>query len=143
MMGIKVQPQLLLNGHHFQHGSMGTLGMVELLHDLVDSGLFDIGFHNETINTMRGERATIIYFNGKRIYLDLWEYMSPTHTDKIYNSDFDLIIKLQQKNMSPEQYYKCCQRKGLFKAESLESLSRYWAKIVPWTFFPSAMIRNK
>ena len=87
MTGINMKNKLILHEGDFRKGGT-TLGMKFLLQALGNSDKFDVSFHNETIKAMRSERATIMYLNGKKIYLDLWEYATPTHTDRIYNANF-------------------------------------------------------
>jgi len=117
-----------------------TLGMRELLLSLVESNLFDISYHNDTLSTLRGERASIIYYNDKKIYLDLWEYCSPTYTTNAYDANFDLIIKLQDKPLTRDIVEKWSKRKGLLNQISAEERWEYTQKIIPWTFFPSRLM---
>jgi hypothetical protein len=131
--------KLILNKNDFSHGGT-TLGMKLLLNTIGTSDLFDVEFHDETIKAMRGERASIIYFNNKKIYLDLWEYSTPTHTMEILNAKFDLIIKVQHRILSLKDYNRYCDRKRVMKGTNDQIRTEYLAKIVPWTFFPSKMM---
>ena len=114
--------------------------MRELLSNLVESDLFDISYHNDVLKTLRYDRATIIYYNDKKIYFDLWEYCSPTYTMQAYEANFDLIIKLQHKPLTPEIVEKWSKRKGLLQTLTPEQRWGYTQKVVPWTFFPSRMM---
>lgn len=118
----------------------GTLGMFELLTYISNSGLFDIKEHTDKIVTMRGERGTILYYNDKKVYLDFWEYGTPTWTGKIYDFKFDLIIKLQQTLLSKERLEAACQRKKVFTSFTPEQRWEFYQKIVPWTFFCSRIL---
>jgi len=119
-----------------------TLGMRDLLGGLANSDIFEISHHTESISTMRGDRATIIYCNDKKVYLDLWEYPTPSHSMEIYNSNFDLIIKVQHSPCDFNTYNNYCNRKGIMKPVSVEDKKIYWNKFVPWTFFPSRLMFN-
>jgi len=134
------KPILSINHKELAH-NYGTLGMTELLTFLRDSGLFDIEGHEERITPLRGERATILYYNGKKIYLDLWEYSAPTYTTKAYDANFDLIIKLQHRVMSLETFEKKFQHKKVLLNLTPEERMDYVKKIVPWTFFASRIIK--
>ena len=115
----------------------GTLGFDYIVESLKNSGVFEIQNHNEVINPVKGMRGTILYFNGKKIYLDLWEYSAPTHTSEVLNGDFDLIIKLQHKNIISRDYINFVRHKRMFLGVSDSVLETFWKKIFPWTFFPS------
>lgn len=115
----------------------GTLGFDYIVGSLRDSSLFNIEDHNETINPAKGSRGTILYFNGKKIYLDFWEYSAPTHTPEILNANFDIIIKLQHKMVSDDSYLRFIKAKGMFPCVSEDDLLNFLHKIVSWTFFPS------
>jgi len=118
-----------------------TLGMRELLSYLRDSNLFDISYHKEKVSIAKGMRATILIYNDKRVYLDLWEYNLPTYSNKILRLDFDLIIKLQHKKMSQSHVEAVSKRKGLLKERTPEERWEFVEKIVPWTFFASRIMR--
>lgn len=124
------------------NGWAGTLGMDVYLAALKDSGLFDIYTHEEYIETLRGERATVLILEGKRIYLDFWEYPSPTFTGCMPDKKFDLIIKLQAREMDFGYFNHVCNRKGVFPNLSEEQRKEFLAKVVPWSFFPSRMIKQ-
>lgn len=142
MMAIEnIKYNLKINRQQYQH-SGSTLGLGFILNTLVDSNIFNVSFHEETLNTIRGEKATIIYFNNKKIYLDFWEYQSPTHSKAVYDHNFDLIIKLQHRNISTDQYIKACQRKKIFTFLSNEQKVNFLSKITPWTFFGSRLLNN-
>lgn len=136
-----MKPILAINHYDLKH-TYGTLGLSELLTFLKDSDLFEIEDHNERISTLRGERATILYYNGKKVYLDFWEYPSPTWNGETYDANFDLIIKLQQRLYLPEKLEWCCQKKKTFKQKTPEERWAYYQKIVPWTFFASRLLRK-
>jgi len=135
-----IKPKLLINKKQITD-NMGTLGMTDFLTLFVNSPEFDIGYHDDYISTTRGERATILYYNGKSIYLDFWEYPAPTHSVAVMERNFDLIIKLQHKKMTEAEFLKCCTDKGMFKDKSDEDKINFFSKIVPWTFFPSRIIQ--
>jgi len=131
--------RLGINKNRLANGS-GTLGMDIYLSALRNSGLFDIYAHEESINTLRTERATILLLEGKRIFLDFWEYPAPTYTDPVLDANFDLIIKLQARKMDMAYFNSCCNRKGIFKNKTEEQRKIFLGKVVPWSFFPSRMI---
>jgi len=116
---------------------LGTLGMGYLLKSLRNSDLFTVETHSDHLKTQRGERGTTLYFNDKKIYLDLWEYFNPTHSMDVYEANFDLIIKLQHAPISIEEYEKKCRRKNVLQRISAEEREKFYNKIIPWTFFPS------
>ena len=124
------------------NGWAGTLGMDVHLAALKDSGLFDIYTHEEYMNTLRGERATILILEGKRIFLDFWEYPAPTFSEPIPDAKFDLIIKLQARNMDLNYFNTVCNRKGILRNRTIEERKAFLDKVVPWSFFPSRMIRQ-
>ncbi len=119
-----------------------TLGMTELLTYLVESGLFEIDYHDERIPGGKSERASLLIYNDKRVYLDLWEYSMPTYSGKSYRANLDLIIKLQHTNLTPEIFERRCQRKNMFQDLTPEQRRNYFLKVVPWTFFPSRMMKQ-
>lgn len=128
----------ILKINHSQLGNNGgTLGFDFIVGTLKDSKLFEVQNHNEKINTVKGFRGTVLYFNDKRIYLDFWEYSAPTHTNEIINENFDLIIKLQHKDVGIREYLSFVRRGNYFPEVSDDKLIDFYNKIVPWTFFPS------
>lgn len=123
-----------------EHGN-GTLGMGLLLQQLKNSGLFEVELHEEPrLNAMRGERATTLYYNDKKIYLDFWEYGSPSHTMNVYNANFDLIVGLQHPNKEFKTFNDYYNRKQMFKELSDDERKAFLGKMVPWTFFPSRLM---
>lgn len=125
--------------HRQQYDSRGiTLGRKHFLTVLGESDWCDLSFHNDFLEAARGIHGTIIHFEGKRIYLDLWEYPSPTHSLEVFKADFDLIIKVQHKDLSIEKYSEICNQKQLIPVSDADRL-KFLKKIVPWTFFPSRM----
>jgi len=134
-----MKPKLLINSQDFKN-LHNTLGMAELLSHLINSDLFDIGYHEDRIHTLRDFRATILYCNGKKVYLDLWEYPAPTYSKDVIEGEFDLIIKLQHRKMDLDYFQKACKRKGYFVNSGPEELQAFMDKVVPWTFFPSKMM---
>ena len=131
--------KLQLKLHHKQHrGSAGTLGMGYCLNALKDSDDYEIEYHEDYLKTSRDVRGTIIYCNDKKIYLDLWEYPTPTYTVKAYNAGFDLIIKMQHRIPPYPNVKKYLNRKKILPLPD-EELKPFLDKIVPWTFFPSRM----
>jgi len=120
-----------------------TLGMPETLDCLVNSGLFDVTYHTEKISTTKGERGTVVYFQGKKIYIDFWEYNNPTWTLPVYNAGFDLIIKLQHRNSlkNNDELERVCQRKHILtNGLTVEDRQKYRDKMTTWTFFCSKMM---
>ena len=115
----------------------GTLGFDHIVGALRDSNHFDIQNHNEVIKPAKGNRGTILYFNDKKIYLDFWEYSAPTHTMEVFDAQFDLIIKLQHREVSDRDYLMFCRKKKMFVDVNDDELLKFTRKIVPWTFFPS------
>lgn len=115
----------------------GTLGMDYILGILTNSELFNTEYHTDHLKTQRGERACIIYFEDKKIYLDFWEYYNPTHSKEAYDANFDLMIKLQHHKFSLDDYHNRCRRKNVLQHVSKEEREVFYKKIVPWTFFPS------
>ena len=118
----------------------GTLGMGYILSSLEKSELFDVEYHSENLKTQRGERASTLFFNDRKIYLDLWEYYNPTHSKEAYNANYDLFIKLQHVKMDMPVYHKRCKRKNVLQHITDEEREKFYSKIVPWTFFPSTEI---
>jgi len=129
-------PVLKINHNEIKNNG-GTLGLEYIVGTLRDSGAFQIEDHKESYRPAKGVRATTLFFNGKKIYLDFWEYSAPTHTPEILNANFDLIIKLQHLPITAENYLKFIRHKEMFKGVSDSVLTDFFKKIVPWTFFPS------
>lgn len=136
-----MKPLLKINTNDKSNGC-GTLGMVELLTYLVESDLFDIEYHDEKIGGGKGIRGTLLYYNDKKVYLDLWEYVMPTYGGRVYQNNPDLIIKLQHTNINIKQFEKRCVRKNMLQDITAEERKTYFDKIVPWTFFPSRMMKQ-
>jgi len=130
-------PVLKINFNELNSNLGGTLGFSYIVGALKESKLFEIQEHNETIKTAKGFRATILYFNGRKIYLDFWEYSAPTHNTEILNANFDLIIKLQHKIIKDEEYIRFIRHKKMFVGVKDSIMIEFLSKIVPWTFFPS------
>ena len=128
-----------------KQGSVGTLGMPYILRSLIDSELFEVDYHDYMFKCGRGERGTTLFCEGKKIYLDFWEYPTPTYTPQMFKADFDLIIKLQHRGVGDpylvnenSYYHYLVSRKKMLEA-SKEEISEYLDKVTPWTFFPSKM----
>lgn len=121
-----------------QNGSYGTLGMPYLLGAIKNSDLYEIDFHDEKIKTARDFRATILFCNDKKVYLDFWEYPAPTYTDNIYNANFDLIIKLQDRKIDIKSVNRYLTKKEML-VKTRDEHQAYKDKICPWTFFPSRL----
>ena len=138
---MSTKPKLAINYFDMKY-HYGTLGMSELLTFLNESGLFEVEEHKERLQVMRGERATILYYNSKKIYLDFWDYATPTWTGEVYNAGFDLIIKLQQRIITPTQLESACQHKNTFLGKTPEERWAFYQKIVPWTFFCSKLLSD-
>jgi hypothetical protein len=119
-----------------------TLGMTEFLNYLVHSGEFDIKEHREGLGIEGGYRGTIVYVNGKKVFIDFWEYAIPAFTMRAYKSNFDLVIKLQYRSMPCEQFNAACKRKKFLYELTDEQRCEYFNKFVPWTFFPSRMMKQ-
>jgi len=136
-----MKPSLVVSKGFVFGETTNTLG-TEMLEHVVKSGLFDISYHNESISISRGERGTILYYNGKKIYVDFWEYMLPTYSRPVYDAKFDLIIKLQHYNITPELLEKACQRKKIFLDLTSEERVNFIKKVIPWSFFCSGIIRQ-
>lgn len=136
-----MKPKLVVNKGFVFENSSNTLG-VEMLAHVANSGLYDVFYHNESINVSRGERGTIVYYNDKKVYVDFWEYMLPTYSRPVYEANFDLIIKLQHYNISPEFFEKACKKKKTLTSITPEERTNFLKKIVPWSFFCSGMIRK-
>ena len=124
-----------------QNGDFGTLGMPYLLGVIKDSDLYEVSFHDEFLKTARDMRATILFCNGKKVYLDFWEYPTPCYTKNAYDNDFDLVIKIQDKYMDTNRAHRYLNRKKMLPF-SMDEIQRYRDKIVPWTFFPSRLFEK-
>ena len=118
-----------------------TLGLKELLTCLINSGAFNITYHKDKFSVMRGERASTLYYNNKKIFLDLWDYSTPTHTEDTLKANYDLIIKLQHPKVSTEDFERECQNKKMYLTHTKEERLAFFNKIIPWTFFCSRMFR--
>ena len=116
-----------------------TLGMDYIIGAIEKSGLFEIRNHNDTIPSLRGYRALLIYLNDKKVYMDFWEYPNPTYSMEVIRYNPDLIIKLQHREMTHDQYNRICQRKNFMAEATPEQRIALLEKIVPFTFFPSRM----
>jgi len=136
-----MKPKLKINSYDLKKG-YGTLGMPELLGILVDSDEFDVSFHKEHLDTAQGIRATTIYYNDKKIYLDFWEYTTPTYTNKVYNANFDLIIKLQHDQRSLKSFHHGCEKRGILKPLDSNERTIFFNKVVAWTFFCSRLMKQ-
>lgn len=136
-----MKPTLSVNKNYLYVNSFNTLG-VEMLRYVVESGLFDITYHEEHLQVGKGERGTIVYYNGKKVYVDFWEYLWPTYSKETWDAQFDLIIKLQHYNFTPEYFEQRCPRKNVMMFLTKEQRGDFIKKIVPWTFFCSRMIRQ-
>jgi len=121
---------------------MLILGMNELLTYLAQSNLFEVSYHKNRIGTCKGDRGTIIYYNDKKIYLDLWDYASPTYSGEIFEANFDLLIKLQHPNLTFESFEQRCKEKSIFIQKTVEQRKKFFDKLTPWTFFPSRMMKK-
>lgn len=121
---------------------MMILGMNELLTHLIQSDIFEVSYHKNRISACKGDRGSIIYYNDKKIYLDLWDYSTPTHTLQVFDANFDLIIKLQHPNITSEAFEGICQKRKMFLEKTAEDRKKFFDKIIPWTFFPSKMMKK-
>lgn len=119
---------------------MGTLGMGYTLRSLKNSELFEIGEHDYYFSACRSYRGTTILVGNKKIFVDFWEYPTPTFTNETYNANFDLIIKLQWRNISFEQFLKESRKQNFLGNKSDEEIKSFYDKIVPWSFFPSRLM---
>ena len=136
-----MKPTLSINKGNIEN-KYTTLGLTELLTFLVDSDLFNITYHEDGVGGIKGPRAATLYYNDKKVYLDMWEYSLPTYSMEAYNFNFDLIIKIQQRPMTEDVFERACQRKNVFLNLTQEERLKYYQKIVPWTFFPSRMMKQ-
>ncbi|MFA5313782.1 MAG: hypothetical protein WC375_10795 [Methanomassiliicoccales archaeon] len=117
-----------------------TLGLNDIIGHLINSGKFEVGYHEEQVVVDRNFRATILIVEGKRIYVDFWEYSLPTYSKPVWDANFDLIIKLQHRSMTHEDFERECSHSKLFQDRTKEERKAFLDKIVPWTFFPSRMM---
>ena len=124
-----------------QNGHFGTLGMPYLLSAIKESELFEVDFHDEFVKTARDFRGTILVCNGKKVYLDFWEYPAPSYTNNVYNYGFDLIIKLQDRHVETKSVHRYLTRKNIL-VKSKEEIQSYRDIICPWTFFPSRLFEK-
>lgn len=116
----------------------GTLGFDYIVGALKDSPLFNVQDHKDEVKTVKGQRGTILYFNDKKIYLDFWEYYVPSHSNEALAANFDLIIRLQHRNIEADKYVHFANRKNIFGRHVEDKiLTDHWNKMIPWTFFPS------
>lgn len=136
------KPKLLLHKGQTASPSMGTLGMGYTLRSLRDSGLFDIEWHDYFRTACRDYRATTVFLEGKKIYLDFWEYPTPTFTEEVYNDNYDLIIKLQWRKFTLDEFYAECQKQKYLVSKSKDEIKSFFDKIIPLSFFPSRMFEK-
>lgn len=136
-----MENKLLLHKPQFERPSQRTLGMAYTLNALKNSKVWtEIGTHEEYISTCRDFHATILIVNGKRIYLDFWEYPSPSFSDAVYNANFDLIIKLQLRDMPIDWMVNEGRKNGFLVNKTDAEAKQFYQKIVPWSFFPSRLM---
>lgn len=135
------KPILSLNKNDIKN-KYNTLGMTEYLTYLRDSNKFDITYHTDRVKNIKGIRGSILYYQGKKIFLDFWEYSSPTYCHETYDHAFDLIIKLQHKKMDYDKFNKMCHRKKMLKKLTDQQRNEFLDKIIPWSFFPSKMMKK-
>jgi len=128
------KPTLKINDNDIEN-TCRTLGLTELLVFLRDSNLFSVEYHNERIKAGKGQRATLLYYNDKKVYLDLWEYSMPTYTMQTYNANPDLIIKLQHRPMLINRFEKVCSRKKMLQTLTPEQRKEYLRKIARTKLF--------
>jgi hypothetical protein len=138
---METKPTIKLNRSQF-HRNGGTLGMDYFLKSLNNDKEFNIEYHSDFLSVMRGIRASVIYYENKSIYFDLWEYTTPCYTKEVYNRNFDLIIKVQHKDLNLRQFNKYCSRKNMFSNLQDDEKQNFLNKIVPWSFFPSRVLRS-
>ncbi len=131
--------KIVLNKWQRDTGSLGTLGMAFMLNAIAKD--FDISYHDEILEAgPRKCRATTIYVDNYKIYLDFWEYAGPTHTEEVFNANFDLIIRLQHPNMTFDAYMKECKKNLTFLDKSSSEIKQFYDRIVPFSFFPSRIL---
>jgi len=137
------KPTLVIEKREFDNrGRTRGLGMKELLHFLHDSDLFDVSFHDEKIQAPKAQMGTILYYQDKKVYLDVWEYQTPTYTKKILGQNLDLIIKLQDKPIPIDLFHRFCRKKGIWQEISKEEREILRSKVTSWTFFASRMFQK-
>jgi hypothetical protein len=136
-----MKPTLKINQKDLKN-PLCTLGMSEILTYLLKSGLFNVEYHDERLKGLKCERATILYCNEKKIYLDFWEYSAPTYTDIVFDYNFDLIIKLQHLKVTHDIFNQICIKRKLFLNHPEEERQKFLDKVVPWTFFCSRLMRQ-
>ena len=129
--------KLLINQDSFDQWKFTTLGMNYMLGSLMSSDVFDVGNHNEVVDVAKGHRGMILYLNDIKIYLDFWEYLFPSNSVQVYEQNFDIIIKLQHRYMTLENYLEACKKKSIMPEMSNAQKTELFNKIVPWSFFPS------
>ena len=135
------KPSLVINQLAITYSKYNPLGTTPMCSSLITSGMFDVSFHNEPLpKRHKGERATVMYFNGSKIYVDFWDYPSPTFTDETFSEEYSLIIKLQAPEMSYKQFENRCQKKNILTNITNERKYSVFSKITPWTFFHSRML---
>lgn len=122
--------------------TQSTLGLNEFLNFLIKSDEFNIVYHDGKIQTSKSERSTTLIYNDKKIYVDFWDYAMPTYTDQIFNSDMDLIIKLQHPKMTFDSFNMQLASKNQFPNATTEQKLKFYNKIIPWTFFCSRMMQQ-
>ncbi len=132
--------QLLIHSPRLSSPCRRTLGMAYTINALRNSPLFEIGVHDEYIQTCRDFHATIMIANGKRIYVDLWEYPNPSFSEAVYNANFDLIIKLQLRDMPLDWMVNECRKNDFLTSKADEEIRAFCSKMVPWSFFPSRLL---
>jgi hypothetical protein len=115
--------------------------MVETLDYLIQSNEFNITYHDERIGACKGDKGTLLYYNDKKIYVDFWDYASPTYSMEVANYGIDLILKLQQPVMSFDDFEKICVNRKAFLELSVDQRRAFHSKIHPWSFFPSKMMK--
>lgn len=140
MMRLPMTKPVLLYNQSELRNRRGILGLTELITNLINSDLFQIGNHSEKLSAPRSECSATLFYEGKKILLDVWEYDNPAWTEEAYACNYDLIIKLQHKTMSDSYLkMKCDKKKILPKLSDLEK-QQHRDKIVTWTFFPSKLM---
>jgi len=135
------KPKIKINRKDLTN-QINAIGLTELLTYLKDSDLFDIDYHDERITSAKADRAAILHYNDKKIYLDVWEYDLPTYSKSIYRQNFDLIIKLFHSNSTKKHFLNWNKRKKIMAFVSEDEAWDYHKSIVPWTFVPSRLIQK-
>ncbi len=132
---------LVLNKWQLDTGSLGTLGMSYILNSIAKDEEFNVSYHNEILEAgPRKCRATIVYVNQYKIYFDFWEYAGPTHTEEVFNANFDLIVRLQHPDVDFNAYLEECKKNNTFVNRDIADVKRFYDKIVPFSFFPSRIL---